>query len=132
MMVMKCKSNLGKENGDTRGELKEEITYNSEVVLIFPEGEYSKWKKEITNLRKDMGCTDWDGSSWHGANISINALFYKTALHLGIEVEGEEDQLIVAGNITEKELTQILELIRICRTECGGVVKISLHYPCNE
>ena len=131
-MVMKCGSNLDKGKNDTRGELKEEITYNSEIVLIFPEGEYNKWKKEIADLRKSMHCTEWDGSSWHGANIDINAMFYKTMLHLGMETDGEEDQLIITGNITEKELTQVLELIRICRTECGGVVKISLHYPCNE
>lgn len=135
-MVMKCGANLKKGtekvNRDTRGELKEEITRNSEIVLIFPEGEYSKWKSDITKLRKLMGCTEWDGSTWHGTNVDVNTMFYKTALHLGIEVEGEEDQLIITGNITDKELLPVIDLIRICKAACNGVVKISLHYPCTD
>lgn len=124
-MVLKCKSNVEKFEEHDKSETKQHVDDGSKATLIFPEGEYSKWKKDIAKIRKDINCTEWDGESWHGVDIQIQTVFYKTLLYLGIEPEGKEDQLIITGVCNNSNIDGILKLLRICR-ECNGILSMRL------
>ena len=70
------------------------------VNLLFPENFYSIHKKEITSLRKAVGCAEkgcWTGSSWVGKALVIETDFAKAAQRLGIPREYDGDVLVLSG-----------------------------------
>jgi len=87
------------------------------VTLSFPGKEYSAHKKEIAKVRKEVGCTEWTGSSWVGDTLVIETDFQKAAVRLGVEREYDGDILTLSGN-AQKFIDRAKEWgaeIEICR-----------------
>ena len=67
------------------------------VILLFPENFYSKHKKEIAKMRREIGCVKWNGSGWSGGNLIIEADFQKAALRSGLPIMRTGDVLVLSG-----------------------------------